>query len=140
MSTSCTASCASRRPTCAARFKATKNGKPREVLLSGAARDAMGKPFTTGVMASQRARRCRLAGLRTIGWHIARHSFASHLVMRGVPIRTVQDLMGHASIVITQRYTHLMPGVSHEAVRLLDEPSEGAASAPTPATARACGR
>jgi hypothetical protein len=48
--------------------------------------------------------------------------------MRGVPIRAVQDLMGHASIVITQRYAHLMPGVSHEAVRLLDAPSEPAAA------------
>jgi hypothetical protein len=38
--------------------------------------------------------------------------------MRGVPIRAVQDLMGHASIVITQRYAHLAPHVSQDAVRL----------------------
>lgn len=120
-------------------FKAPKNGKPREVPLSAAARealeahrhtraervfyDAQGKPFTQGVMASQLERVCRRAGLRVIGWHVLRHSFASHLVMRGVPIRAVQDLMGHASIVITQRYAHLAPHVSQDAVCLLDGPS-----------------
>jgi hypothetical protein len=40
--------------------------------------------------------------------------------MRGVPIRVVQELMGHASSVITQRYAHLAPHVSQDAVRLLD--------------------
>src|ERR1041384_8206990 len=73
-------------------------------------------------MASQLERMCRLADIRPIGWHVARHSFASHLVMRGVPIRAVQELMGHASIVITQRYAHLAPHVSQDAVRLLDGP------------------
>lgn len=84
-------------------------------------------------MASQLTRMCRLADLRSVGWHVLRHSFASHLVMRGVPIRAVQDLMGHASILITQRYAHLMPGVSHEAVRLLDGVSDATRAQPAPA-------
>ena len=64
---------------------------------------------------------CRLAKLsRKIGWHTMRHTFASHLVMRGVAIRAVQEMMGHASIVITQRYAHLAPEVSRDAVQLLD--------------------
>lgn len=84
--------------------------------------DAEGWPFTQGVMASQLDRMCRLAKLRPIGWHVLRHSFASHLVMRGVAIRTVQELMGHASIVITQRYAHLMPHIARDAVKLLDAP------------------
>lgn len=62
---------------------------------------------------------CRLSRARD-----SRHSFASHLVMRGVAIRAVQELMGHASIVITQRYAHLAPHVSQDAVRLLDAPGE----------------
>lgn len=117
-------------------FGVPKSGKPREVALSDEARralaahrhtrservfcDAEGRPFTQGVMASQLDRMCRLAKLRPIGWHVLRHSFASHLVMRGVAIRTVQELMGHASIVITQRYAHLMPDVARDAVKLLD--------------------
>jgi integrase len=84
--------------------------------------DGQGKPFTQGVMASQLERICRLAGLRSISGHVLRHTFASHLVMRGVAIRAVQELMGHASIVITQRYAHLAPHVSQDAVRLLDTP------------------
>jgi len=49
-------------------------------------------------------RACRRAGLRKIGWHCLRHTFASHLVMRGVPLKAVQELMGHATIEMTMRY------------------------------------
>jgi integrase len=58
-----------------------------------------------------------------IGWHTLRHTFASHLVMRGVAIVTVQRLMGHANIRMTLKYAHLSPHVSREAVMLLDEPA-----------------
>ena len=66
-----------------------------------------------------------VAGLREIGWHTMRHSFASHLVMRGAPIVAVQELMGHATIQMTMRYAHLAPHVAREAVALLDAPSAG---------------
>ena len=39
--------------------------------------------------------------------HCLRHSFCSHLVMAGVPLRTVQRLAGHASFTTTERYAHL---------------------------------
>jgi integrase len=67
---------------------------------------------------------CKRAGLRRIGWHVLRHTFASHLVMRGVPLRAVQDLMGHATVEMTMRYAHLSPNVPREAVRLLDVRSD----------------
>jgi site-specific recombinase XerD len=49
----------------------------------------------------------RLQGLRKIGWQVLRHTFASHLVMKGVPLKAVQKLMGHATIEMTLRYSHL---------------------------------
>jgi integrase len=62
----------------------------------------------------------RKAGLRHIGWHVLRHTFASHLAMRGASMKVVQELLGHATMDMTMRYAHLSPGVRREAVRLLD--------------------
>lgn len=62
----------------------------------------------------------RLAGLRQQGVHILRHTFCSHLAMRGAPARAIQELAGHADLTTTQRYMHLSPAAAEEAIRLLD--------------------
>lgn len=50
-----------------------------------------------------------------LGWHTLRHTYASWLVIRGVPLRVVQDLLGHATIRQTERYAHLAPNQTHHA-------------------------
>jgi len=113
-----------------------KSGKPREVPLSPEALAALkahrhlrgplvfcdmgGRVLTKGECKHPLWTACKRAGLRRIGWHVARHSFASHLAMRGAPIKAIQELLGHATIAMTMRYAHLSPEVARDAVALLD--------------------
>ena len=63
--------------------------------------------------------------------HVLRHSFASHLVMSGAPIRTVQSLLGHSTIALTERYSHLAPEHLQAAVDRLPVLAVAAAAAKT---------
>ncbi len=83
--------------------------------------------IATANWGSLAARSASLAAIREdaaigkrITSHGLRHTFASHLVMRGASLKAVQELLGHESIEMTLRYSHLTPDVKREAVRLLD--------------------
>lgn len=52
---------------------------------------------------------CLKAGVKEIGIHDLRHTFASHLAIKGVPVSVIQSLMGHTNVTTTQRYMHLSP-------------------------------
>lgn len=60
------------------------------------------------------------AGIIDFRFHDLRHTFASRLVMGGQDIRTVQELLGHKSITMTLRYSHLSPTHRAKAVGILD--------------------
>jgi site-specific recombinase XerD len=127
-----------------------KSGRSREVPLNDTARAALtswrhlrgpyvfctdeGRMLTRHEADTVVRRAQRKAQLGGVSWHALRHTFASHLVMRGVPLKSVQELLGHASIEMTMRYAHLSPAVNRDAVRALDTPggdADGDTATPT---------
>ena len=60
------------------------------------------------------------SGIDHCRFHDLRHTFASQLVMAGIDITTVKELMGHKSLKMTMRYSHLAPEHKQKAVDKLD--------------------
>jgi integrase len=81
-----------------------------------------GRPFSEKAVQTFVQRAARRANLRHGGVHILRHSFCSHLAMRGAPAKAIQELAGHKDLATTQRYMHLSPAALDAAIRLLDSP------------------
>jgi site-specific recombinase XerD len=67
----------------------------------------------------------RAAKVKHRGIHILRHTFCSHLAMRGAPPRAIQELAGHVDLRTTQRYMHLTPAALEGAIRLLERTDRG---------------
>jgi integrase len=79
-----------------------------------------GQPFSNDRVNDAIQRLCKHAGLRRIGWHTLRHTFASHLAMRGVPLPVIKELLGHATIATTMRYAHVAPSTLRAAIEMLN--------------------
>jgi integrase len=60
------------------------------------------------------------ANLRNVGVHVLRHTFCSHLAMKGAGARAIQELAGHRDLSTTQRYMRVSPAAVESAIRLLD--------------------
>jgi site-specific recombinase XerD len=82
-------------------------------------------PFTRQIVQGLMLSAARRANVRR-GVHIPRHTFCSHLSMRGAPPRAIQELAGHPDLTVTQRYMHPSPAALDAAIGLLDgRPSDG---------------
>ena len=68
---------------------------------------------------------CEAAGVRKLRFHDLRHRFATTLAAAGVPLRTIQQYLGHVDLKTTQIYAHYAPSTAE--VRILNEAFAGMA-------------
>ena len=113
----------------------TKSGRRREVPMNGAADAALaalpgdkaeGRVFRKaggaawGSIRTAFGNACREAKLDDFRFHDLRHTFASHMMMRGAGLGDLKDILGHADVKMTMRYAHLSPAHKRAAVARLD--------------------
>ena len=91
---------------------------PRHVESPYVFCDRDGRPYERIDNGFRRA--CKRAGIGDCRFHDLRHTFASHLVMRGANLWSVQELLGHKTGKMTVRYTHLSTLHLQETVSLLE--------------------
>jgi integrase len=81
-----------------------------------------GKPFDEGNMVKAFHKALQRAGLPKIRFHELRHTCASLLLSQGVPMKVVQELLGHSDYYLTANtYSHVVPELKREAADLLEE-------------------
>jgi integrase len=93
----------------------TKSRRWREVPLSDNARAAIealpGREYVLPVIAPPSLSRAAIRDAARAGVggsiHSLRHTFGTHMAMKGVPVNVLKELMGHSSIRVTERYMHV---------------------------------
>jgi integrase len=101
----------------------TKSGRPRGIPLPPQAVAIASSRLPWGVSIDQL--RARFVAARTkakmphVRWHDLRHTYASWIVQAGQPLTAVRDLLGHSSLAVTNRYSHLAPAHLRQAVSVL---------------------
>jgi integrase len=86
-----------------ARRKRARSEDTAHEAARGGAQGGSAPALGAGVLLSGRQSAHAVAGLRRIGSHVLRHTFCSHLAMRGAAPKAVQDLAGHSTLTMTLR-------------------------------------
>lgn len=121
-------------------LKKTKNHEPRQIPMCNTLKSIMKELFVrrrldtewvfyNPLNPSQRLQdikrafntACRKAGIRDFHFHDLRHTCASWLVMAGVDLRAVAEILGHKTIRMTMRYSHLSPDHLQKTVSVFDK-------------------
>jgi integrase len=100
--------------------------------LIGLGPKTAGRVFKTRYIQTAYNNAVEAAKLDDVNFYTLRHTFASWAIMRGVTLKELQELLGHAALAMTMRYAHLAPEHRRTAVSRL----EGLAS-PRPASVSA---
>jgi len=108
----------------------SKSGRPRQIPIIPQLQDifmalqpkACGSVFNLPEIMLRRlfAKAIAQSGIQEFRFHDLRHTFASHFIMRTHNLPVLQEIMGHATPQMTQRYAHLSPGYMAAAVNKLD--------------------
>jgi integrase len=126
----------------------SKNGEPRHIPMDSTVASLLAgyhrHPSSELVFANKAGGRflevrqgfknaCKRAGISDLHFHDLRHSFASHWMMTGGEIYALKEILGHKSILMTQRYAHLSPAFKRAAINRMDNIWKvGAATTPVP--------
>lgn len=117
----------------------TKNGKSRKIPMSALVRERVGQlkevqrsaeylfdrgdgePHSKYAAIGAMERTCKRLGITEhVHWHKFRHTFATNHARSGTNIRVLQELLGHSTITMTERYSHVDMASMQEAIQLLD--------------------
>jgi site-specific recombinase XerD len=129
----------------------SKNGEPLHIPLNHAAMDALKTARAHGntggrVFQSEKTGEPLLdsrhwfedaltaAKISDFHWHDLRHCYATKLRMRGAKLEDISELLGHKSLTMTKRYSHIGPNQLHEVAALLNSVSTTVAPEATPVT------
>lgn len=88
----------------------TKTGRPRSIPVPPIVQsvcERMPLPLTGPILRVSFEKARRDCGMEALHFHDLRHTYASWLVQSGAPMRAVQELLGHSTLAMTQRYSHL---------------------------------